>query len=335
VKFRAPFLVLALSLASARAHAQQIDDRERSAARSLAEDGVAALQSGDANGAVDKLERAYQIVHLPTVGVWSARALVKAGRLVSAEERYVEVTRWTGTGDARQDQAKADAARERDELLPRLPTVTLGVDGQKTSDVTITLDGEPVLAALVGTAIPVDPKHHVAKATRGSETAVQEFDIAEGQKLTVSLKFGGAGATAAAPPAQAAPLAVSAPASNVEADHPSSSSWNTQKTIAVAVGGAGVIAGVVSAVFTANALSKKSDSETYCKGTRCTDPRGVTALDDAHSAGNVATVFGIAGVALVGAGVALFVTAPSGGSKVAIAPSYVVGGGSLVATGSF
>src|SRR4051794_25830354 len=78
VKFRAA-VVLAVLLASGRAEAQQVDDRARGAARTLAEDGVTALQNGDATSAVDKLERAYEIIHLPTVGLWSARALVKAG----------------------------------------------------------------------------------------------------------------------------------------------------------------------------------------------------------------------------------------------------------------
>ena len=122
VKFQA-VLVMALTLASGRAEAQQVDDRARGAARTLAEDGVTALQNGDATSAVDKLERAYQIIRLPTVGLWSARALVKSGRLVSAAERYVEVTRWSGgTADPKQEQAKGDAARERDELLPRIPS---------------------------------------------------------------------------------------------------------------------------------------------------------------------------------------------------------------------
>src|SRR6185295_13780612 len=54
VKFRA-VVVLAVLLASGRAEAQQVDDRARGAARTLAEDGVTALQNGDATSAVDKL----------------------------------------------------------------------------------------------------------------------------------------------------------------------------------------------------------------------------------------------------------------------------------------
>lgn len=332
-----PFAIfLALTLASARVGAQQVDERTRSAARELAEQGAAALQNGDTNGAIDKLERAYQIMRLPTVGLYSARALAKGGRLVDAAERYVDVTRWSGPSDARQAQAQADAARERDELLPRIPNVTLVIEGANPSDVTVTLDGHAVLAALVGAPQPIDPSHHVAKATRGTESVEQPFDIAEGQNLSVSLKLGAAPAAAAAPPpAPVASPAVTAPTSPPEADK-SSSGWGTQKIVAVSLAGAGLVSGIVAGVFTGSALSKKSDADKYCKGSACTDQRGVTLLADARSAGTVATITGIAGIALVGAGAVLFFTAPSSkGPSVAVTPVYVSGGGSLVATGRF
>ena len=334
MKFSAA-IFLALALASSRVEAQQIDERSRSAARELAEQGVNALQSGDTNGAIDKLERAYQIMRLPTVGLWSARALAKGGQLVSAAERYNDVTRWSGGSDARQAQAQADASRERDELMPRIPNVTLTVEGAKASDVTVTLDGEPVLPALVGAPQPVDPKHHVAKATHGTESAEQAFDIAEGQNLSVSLKFGAApAATPNAVPAATPPVAGVSPPPEV--DTTSSSGWGTQKIIGVSLGGAGLVAAVVSGIFTGSALSKKSDADKYCHGSACTDQKGVNLLDDARSAGTVATITGVAGIALIGAGVVVFLTAPSSKApSVALAPAYVPGGGSLFATGRF
>jgi hypothetical protein len=324
-------ILLALSLVTSGAQAQQTDERARSAARALAEDGVTALQSGDTATAIDKLERAYQIVHLPAVGIWSARALAKGGQLVSAAERYNDVTRWSGSGDPKQAQAQADAAKERDELLPKIPKVTLLLQGAKPNEVAVTLDGEPVMSALVGAPQPIDPKHHVAKATRGTESAEQAFDIAEGQQLSVTLTFGAAAATAA--PVAAAPVAATTPA-DVQADH-APSYWNTQRIIGVSLAGAGVAAGIVSGIFTGMAASKKSDSEAYCSGSACWDQRGVTALDDAHSNGNVATITAITGIVLAGAGVVVFLTAPSGSGSVAVTPAYVNGGGSVLATGRF
>jgi hypothetical protein len=63
------------------AHAEQ-DAATRAAARKLAEDGVAALQSGDAKGAAQKLDKAFRMLLVPSVGLWSGRALIKQGLLV-------------------------------------------------------------------------------------------------------------------------------------------------------------------------------------------------------------------------------------------------------------
>jgi hypothetical protein len=333
VKFRA-FLLMALTLAPVRAMAQEVDDRARSAARTLAEDGVNALQAGDAATAVDKLERAYQIIKLPTVGLWAARALVKSGRLVTGAERYLDVTRFSGSADPRQEQAKADAAKEHDQLQPRIPTVTLALEGGAVAGTSFTLDGDPVSVALVGTPIPVDPKHHLVRATRGDQSSEGAFDITEGQKLTVTLKLGGsATAPVAAPVTVATPTPP--PADDAQADS-SHKFWNTQRTIGVAVGGAGVVAAVVSGIFTAGALSKKSDAG--CNdGGGCTSQTGIDKLSDARSAGNVATITGIAGLALIGAGVVVFVTAPStdSGASVALSSGILPGGGFMSARGTF
>ncbi|HEY4159182.1 MAG TPA: tetratricopeptide repeat protein, partial [Polyangiaceae bacterium] len=70
------------------AHAQAVDDATRSAARNLASAGVQAYQANDYPAARDKLERAYQVLRAPSLGLWSARALVKVGALVEAGERY-------------------------------------------------------------------------------------------------------------------------------------------------------------------------------------------------------------------------------------------------------
>jgi hypothetical protein len=338
VKIRS-YLVLALALTAVPAHAQQVDDRARAAARSLAEDGVAALQSGDTATAVDKLERAYQIVKLPAVGLWSARALAKSGRLVNASERYAEIAHWSGTtGDMRaQDQAKADAVRERDALLPRIPDVTISLQGASPNDVAITLDGEPVLAALIGTPQPTDPKHHVVHGTRGAESVDEAFDAAEGQHAAVTLKFGAAPA-AAAPPAAAPTPAPAAPAAAAPEPAPAASSgfWNTQRILGASLAGAGIVSGIVSAVFTSSAISKKSDADHFCNDSgACTSQVGVDSLSSARSAGNVATITGIVGASLAGAGIVVFLTAPHAHKEIAVTPGYLTGGGAVVATGTF
>jgi hypothetical protein len=114
----------ALWLAAGSVRAQAVDDAARGAARTLGYDGVKAYNAGDYAVADQKLEKAYRVVKVPSLGLWSARALVKLGRLVEASERYREVTQLEVSGgeQAVQKQAQADAQSELDSLTPRIPS---------------------------------------------------------------------------------------------------------------------------------------------------------------------------------------------------------------------
>jgi hypothetical protein len=104
-------LLVVLGFSSA-ARAQAVDDGSRAVARSLGTTGVEAYRAGDYATANDKLDKAYQILQAPSLGLWSARALVKLNRLVKAAERYREVTRLpVSSGDtAVQKQARSMAS---------------------------------------------------------------------------------------------------------------------------------------------------------------------------------------------------------------------------------
>lgn len=75
----------------------------------------------------DKLERAYSLLKVPTLALWSARFMAKLGRLVDASERYLQATRLqVSEGDTElQEQAIAAARQERAQLLPRIPKLTI------------------------------------------------------------------------------------------------------------------------------------------------------------------------------------------------------------------
>jgi Tfp pilus assembly protein PilF len=134
-------LGIAIALGSAeRALAQPVDEGSLAAARALGREGLDALDKKDFATALDRLQRAYQVVKAPSLAPWSARALEKNGKLVEAAERYLEATRLEATsGDlATQKQARIDAASEREALLPRIPQLTLHAP---SSDVEVAIDG--------------------------------------------------------------------------------------------------------------------------------------------------------------------------------------------------
>lgn len=318
----------------ASARAEQ-DAATRAAARKLAEDGVAALQAGDAKTAAQKLDKAFRMLTVPSVGLWSGRALVKQGLLVEAMERFLEATRLPSSGDvALQDRAKADAEKEIEQLRPRIPNLVVALEGASEGEVTLTLDGKALPSALVGEDLPVNPGAHRLVGKRGSEEQAAEVNIAEAERKPVTLRF--SGAADAAPPPIAAQLAVKEGSSTTER----SSSRDIKRPlafVALALGGAGLVAGGVTGAL---AMSKRSelDESDSCADGQCLH----TVKDDVSSLRTfrtVSTVGFIAGGVLAGAGVVLLLTSSGGdGEQAPRAPGTLalgLGAGSVRLRGSF
>ncbi len=257
--------VLALLL-PASAWAQS--DATRAAARDLGADGVEDFQAANYAAASDKLSRAFEILRVPSLGLWSARALVKVGRLVEASERYLAVTRLDALrGDvAVQKQAQADALTEREALLPRIPSVTIELKGGD-AETAVTVDGTPLVPVLLGVRQPINPGKHVVEARRGRQLVRKEFTLSEGQKLGVALEMAQAVQTteepaAPAPAAEAAqPSATPPPAAQAA---PQSGGLPAGFWVGVAVAGAGLATGGITAGL---AAAKKGDLD--CPPTGC------------------------------------------------------------------
>ncbi|MET0794441.1 MAG: hypothetical protein ABW061_23165, partial [Polyangiaceae bacterium] len=249
---------------SVHANAQQVDDATRSAARQLATDGSAAYQANDFAQAYDQFNRAYQLVHVPTVGIWAARSLLKLGRLVEASERYLEVARSPLPADAPAEHLKAqkDANDERAALLPRIPSVRVILEGADPSEVFVTLNDQLLQAALLGVKRPVDPGKFRVKGVRGEQVVDAEVELAEGTSKDVTLTFSKLShvkASAAPPPPSQPVPATAPPALEGSPDH-------TLAYVAFSVGGAALVTG---GIFGALALSKKSDLDAACPDRRC------------------------------------------------------------------
>src|SRR5262245_27010829 len=137
LRWRLSGAVLAVCLSGAPAWAQAPDEATRTAARALGTAGVEAYQAGDFAGASDKLEKAYQILKVPSYALWSARALEKRGQLVEALNRYLEASSMQiPAGEASvQQSAQADAEREGEALKPRVPRLVISVQGADPAEV--------------------------------------------------------------------------------------------------------------------------------------------------------------------------------------------------------
>ena len=298
-----------------------VSDADRATARSLAENGAADFKSGDYRSAVDKFGRAYAVAKVPKLALWYARALVKVGRLVEASERYADATRLEANGPkaAEQRAAQADAESERQKLLPRIPTLTIVIEGATGASVEVTIDGVPVPTALLSEARPVDPGKHRVKGQLGQQVESQNVSLAEAEKKTLTLHFAADSKAPGSSPVTAATVNGISPIVNPPAgtgngnvpvpDQPKTSS--AQKTagwITLGIGGAGLAFGTVTGIMV---LSKKStlDGSGQCRDNSCptTEHAQISSYNSLRPLSTVGFIVGAVGTTT---GITLLLTAP-------------------------
>jgi hypothetical protein len=308
--------LLCLLLNARPVHAQADEATTRASARQLGTAGVEAYQAGAYAKASEKLEKAYRILKVPTLGLWSARALKAIGKHVQAAERYLEVTRLEVTGGdvGLQKRALADAATELESLRPKIPNLTIEVKGADAHDVEVKLDGVVIASELVGEPQPVNPGSHSIVVRRGDEQVTAQVSLGEGEAKTSVLELAPAAPSAVGAPAagkgtpaspssgDASPGADSAPAR-------SGSGIRTLAWISLGVGGAGLALGGVTGAMALGKRSSIDDSE-HCDGDRCLEAERPLA-DSYNSLRTWSSVGFIAGGALAATGIVLLLTSPS------------------------
>jgi hypothetical protein len=296
--------------------------------------------------AVDLFTRAESMLHSPVHLLYMARSYEKLGSLVKARESYIKITNEELPAGAPQPvrEAKADAEKELDALEPRMPYVSVVVQGVGPKPVTVTMDGVQVPPALLGVPRPVDAGDHRFEAVaEGMDSAVSSIAVREGRSETVVLTLhpGAAGAAPATP----TPVGYAAPAYSQpggpapEADSgrhgPSPFTW-----VAFGVGGVGFVVGTV---FALKASSKVDDANNLCHlpgpdGTRTYCPASASSLDDeARSAKTISLVGFIAGGVGVATGVTLLLVTSKHEKAAASTPRVTpwVGLGSAGVSGRF
>ncbi len=248
-----------------------------------------------------------------------------------------------------------------------IPTVVFEVRDANDSELTavaVSIDGQPLVARLEGTAISLDPGEHVfAFDVAGQPRVEKRLVIHEGEKDRRERIVIGLAEPTPAPvqtPAPSAPAitppppALSPPAATIAeapvAPEPStpppgdsggaSSSWNAQKTWALILGGVGIAGLAVGTGLGVAASSSKSKQVNECPSPDACTPSGYTqALQDHSSATSNATGstigFGV-GAAAILVGVIVWATSGSGSeatpksSIVQIGPAFGSRGGALL-----
>jgi hypothetical protein len=279
-------------LASARtARAEPPDDPTRSAASTLGYAGVEAYEAGDFAGASERLEKAYALLKAPSLGLWSARALAKLGRLVRASERYAEVTRLeVSSGDvAIQKQAQEDAARELASLRPRIARLSIAILGARSADVAVSVDGVALPYAQRSAPVAVDPGRHVIEGQKGAHKVRSEIALAEGQQASVQLRF----AAATLPSGEQ-----NTPHTQTQAQAQASNDpWRTVGWVTLGLGAAGLTAGAVLGV------SLLEDRDHFAASDACDLDRNQCWLGERERAESYNTKRVLSSIGLIAGGV--------------------------------
>jgi hypothetical protein len=303
-------------LATRPAHAAdsgEAGDATRSAARKLGVDGVHAYEAGKYDVAMDRLERAFKVLAVPSLGLWSARALEKNGRLVEAAERYLKTTRLpvdSSSDRAVQEQAKKDAASEHEALVSRIPNLIVEVRNTNEGDVEVTVAGAPINAALVGTPFPANPGRVVVVAESDGTRVQAEATLVEGQTATVVLDFTGAtpvasdGTPTEPPRAESRSAAATATA---DSGRTGGGAWRpVVGWTAVGLGAGGLAAGLITGLMAQDKFNAlECESNGACPVGSSDDD--IRAINDLRT---VSTVAFIAGGVLAAGGITLLLIPP-------------------------
>ncbi len=321
-------LLFVIALAGSPARAAEPSDADRATARALAEQASEALEKKDFTRAAELFGRADALVQAPTLALGFARAQVGLGKLVAAHETYQRIVREAARAEGNKAYASAvrDAEQELSMLIPRLPSVTIVVQGAEAP--TVELNGVLIPSASVGVKRFVDPGDHVVRASaRGYLVATSSFVAAEKASSVVEIVLvrdpafppiqGGQGAPTGAP--------TGAPPPTTEGEGEGGGGMFVAGLTLAGVGGASLIA---SAVTGGLFMSSKSTVDERCIDGRC-DQDGIDAANRGETLALVNTVTLAGGLAVGGVGALLAIldapSGPSDGPRAATVAAYASG----------
>lgn len=304
---------------------------DSAAAQALFDQAKKLLKEGKAAEACPKLEESQRLDPGSGTLINLARCYEQTDRVASAWNKYLEAAAAAAASGnlQREKEARARAAT----LRPSVSELVIEVspEAKAVSGLEITRDGELVGAAQWGVALPTDAGEHRVTASAPGRETWQSVVVVKGPggKFAVTVPV------LAQPGASApvAPVPTGEPAAPIDTAPVASKGGGlgTPRTIALVAGGVGVAGVVVGSIFGLKSKSDHDEAEKYCDGNQCTDARGVTAGDSAHSAGNVSTIAMIVGGVGLAAGVTLWFTAPKASTTAALS----VAPGSVQLRGSF
>jgi hypothetical protein len=329
-------VLFAVLLASLSVGAPAAAADQRAAAQVLFEQGKALVERGDFADACPKFAESLRLDTGTGTMLWLADCLENNGQTASAWAQFKEAA----AAAALAHDARESVARDRAKSLEKrlswvavvVPTTPAAVPGLQ-----VQRDGVVVGAAEWGVAVPVDPGVHAFSA---SAPGRREW------RSTVNVPVGPTRLAVTIPALDASPADTSAAAPASASPGPSPRErargsgrddvGHTQRVVGVVVGGVGLAGVALGGFFGIGAKSRYDESNTggHCVNDAC-DAFGKRARSDASGQALVSTVAFIAGGAALAGGIALYLTAPSSSSSLALTTTVGPQDGLLVVRGAF
>jgi hypothetical protein len=324
-------VVLAVGLAAVSpgiGHAES--DRDRAAARSAADAGGDAYDQSQYERAIDLFHRAEQLVHAPPHLLFTARSLMKLGRLVEARETYLKILHEQLPANApnafksAHDQAEAEIGSVEE----RIAHVTVIIRGKNASRAALSIDHADVPVAEQGIPIPLDPGSHVFSAhtdqMRSDDKVVQ---LADGANKAVELTLPDVAANTATR-SSGPTVSNRVPFSGTPAEPlDRRSSLSARRVVAYTALGVGAVGIGVGTYFAVSSLNSRHKANQVYECNAAPPPcdedqkRTVSRYDhDANVSGDWAIVSYAIGAAAIGTSVVLLATDPGSTPRRTAAP---------------
>ncbi len=291
-----------------------------SEADKLFEQGRQLLEGGRADEACPKFEASQKLDPARGTLINIGACYAATGRLVEALAVYEDVEQQS---IAANDQTRVQAARMQIAALDKLiPHVTIAI-ANRVPGIAIELDGVPVPESEWA-----DHRRNPGQVTvRAYATGHQDYSATETVKAD--------GATTAISVPALAPTPVVTPPVEIKPTPVAvtTQSGSSRKLIAYVVGGAGI---ATFGVGIGIGLKARSDWNAVCDHSTspptCTEAE-LTENEAARSLANKGTFVGIAGLAMIGAGVVLYLTAPK--TETIVTPTVTPDGAGVSFSGTF
>jgi tetratricopeptide (TPR) repeat protein len=292
-------LVAVLALAGGVAHAQPAQTPQQKQADDAFKKGRELLKQGNFIDACDEFSKSQRLDPANGTLFNIAQCSEKIGRLATAASAYRELIK-KDTNPERLELSRKGLA----DIEKRIPKIIAKIDNPP-KNIIITLDSKSGSAAILPNE-PVEAnfgEYTLVARAKGYTEMISKFRIGEeGSTKTVEVTLlpGASNSDIIKKPGERS------------TDKPPR---NTRKLLGIgltAVGGATLVTG---GVFGVMARSKWNEAKDACGGATCDSQMALDAAnalsDQARSKATLSTIFVISGALVAGAGIALWVTAPT------------------------